>query len=88
MAMIFLGILVRQTLNHITQIGKIVAARRRALKISQQALAAKLGISQNYLSEIESGTKKLSTQRLLEITNVLGLELVIQSKQQLPRTDW
>ena len=86
--MILLGILVPQTLNHITQIGKIVAARRRALKISQQALAAKLGISQNYLSEIESGTKKLSTQRLLEIANVLGLELVIQSKQQLPRTDW
>ncbi len=88
MAMIVLGILVRQTLNHITQIGKIVAARRRAMKISQQALAAKLGISQNYLSEIESGTKKLSTQRLLEIANVLGLELVIQSKQRLPRTDW
>ena len=88
MATIFRGILVRQTLNHITQIGKIVAARRRALKISQQTLAAKLGISQNYLSEIESGTKKLSTQRFLEIANVLGLELVIQSKQQLPHTDW
>lgn len=88
MAMIFLGILVRQTLNHITQIGKIVAARRRAVKISQQALAEKLGISQNYLSEIESGTKKLSAQRLLEIANVLGLELVIQSKQRLPHTDW
>jgi len=88
MATIFRGILVRQTLNHITQIGKIVAARRRAVKISQQALAAKLGISQNYLSEIESGTKKLSTQRFLEIANVLGLELVIQSKQRLPHTDW
>ena len=78
----------QQILNHIAQVRVIVAARRRAVNISQRALAAKLGISQNYLSEIESGAKKLSAQRLLEIANVLGLELVIQSKQHLPQTDW
>lgn len=78
----------RQPLTHITQVGRIITARRRALKLSQQELAAKLGISQSYLSEIESDVTKLSAQRLLDIANVLDLELIVQSKQRYPQTDW
>jgi HTH-type transcriptional regulator / antitoxin HipB len=81
----------RQILSHSAQLGQILASRRKALKLSQQALAAKLTISQNRLSEIEANPGALTVERLLDLCNLLGLELVIQNKStaQLPsKTEW
>ena len=77
-----------QALTKASKIGVLIAARRRALGLSQRQLAAKLGISQNYLSQIEAEQRKLSAERLLDLANVLGLELVIRDKQQAPDSDW
>lgn len=62
------------------QFGHLLIARRKALKLSQQAVAAKLGISQNRLSELEEDPARLTLDRLIALTNVLGLDLVIQDK--------
>jgi HTH-type transcriptional regulator/antitoxin HipB len=77
-----------QPLTQSSQVGRILTARRRALKLSQKALAAKLGISQNRLSEIEADPARLSLERLLEVVNILGLELLIQDRQPPSRADW
>lgn len=77
-----------QPLTQSSQVGRILSARRRALKLSQQALAAKLGISQNRLSEIEANPARLPLERLLDIANILGLELVIQDRKTTTRADW
>ena len=77
-----------QPLTQSSQVGRILTARRRALKLSQKALAAKLGISQNRLSEIEANPARLPLERLLEIANILGLELVIQDRKPPTQTDW
>jgi len=77
-----------QALSQSSQIARILTARRRALKLSQKALAAKLGISQNRLSEIEANPARLPLERLLEIANILGLELVIQDRKTATRADW
>jgi len=81
----------RQILTHSTQLGQIIASRRRASKLSQRALAAKLAISQNRLSEIESDPGTLTVERLLELANLLGLELTIQDAPSTPhssKTEW
>lgn len=81
----------RQILTHSTQLGQILAARRRASKLSQRALAAKLAISQNRLSEIETDPGTLTVERLLELSNILGLELVIQNRPSThspSKTEW
>ena len=70
----------RQVITHSAQLGQILTGRRKASKRSQRALAAKLAISQNRLSEIESNPGTLAVHRLLELANILGLELVIQDK--------
>lgn len=77
-----------QPLTQSSQVGRILTARRRALKLSQQALAAKLGISQNRLSELEANPARLPLERLLEMANILGLELVIQDRKTATRADW
>jgi HTH-type transcriptional regulator/antitoxin HipB len=55
----------KQILTHSAQLGQILATRRRATKLSQRALAAKLAISQNRLSEIEANPGTLTVDRLL-----------------------
>ncbi len=70
----------RQIITHSAQLGQIIASRRKAFRHSQRALAAKLAISQNRLSEIESSPGTLTVDRLLELANVLGLELLIRDK--------
>ena len=70
----------QQILTHSAQLGQVLALRRRAHKQSQSALAAKLGISQNRLSEIETSPGSLTVDRLLELANLLGLELVIHDR--------
>jgi len=81
----------KQILTHGAQLGQILATRRRASKLSQRALAAKLAISQNRLSEIEANPGTLTVDRLLELANLLGLELVIQDRpptQPSSKTEW
>lgn len=81
----------RQVLTQSSQVGRIIAGRRKAAKISQRSLAAKLTISQNRLSELEENPGKLTLDRLLAIANLLGLELIIKGKtpaDDLPATEW
>ena len=81
----------RQVITHSAQLGQILTGRRKASKRSQRALAAKLAISQNRLSEIESNPGTLAIDRLLELANILGLEVVIQDKPPASRsskTEW
>ena len=78
----------KQRITNVSQITRILVVRRKALKLSQHALAEKLGITQAALSQVESGIIPLSVQRLLEITNVLDLEIVMQNKQRSPKIDW
>jgi HTH-type transcriptional regulator/antitoxin HipB len=68
------------------QVGQILRARRKARRVSQQQLAAKLDLSQNRLSEIESGVAPLTVERLIALANVLGLQLVLQDKADEPKS--
>ncbi len=81
----------KQILIRSNHLGQILATRRRASKLSQRALAVKLTISQNRLSEIEANPGTLTVDRLLELANLLGLELVIQDRppaQRSSRIEW
>ena len=62
------------------QIGQVLTARRKALKLSQEAIAAKLGISQNRLSELEADPSRLTLDRLIALANLLDLDLLLQDK--------
>lgn len=66
-----------------------MAARRKALKLSQKDLALKLGISQNRLSQLETDPARLTLDRLIALANLLGLELVLQDKNSgKPKSEW
>jgi HTH-type transcriptional regulator/antitoxin HipB len=64
-------------INHATQVGAILSARRKSLELSQAEVAARLGLSQNRLSELESRPETLTVAQLLALLNVLGLEMSV-----------
>jgi HTH-type transcriptional regulator/antitoxin HipB len=59
------------------QIGATLAARRKELDLSQTEVASRLGLSQNRLSELESRPETMTTEQLLALANVLGLEVTL-----------
>lgn len=80
----------RQLITNPNQLGSILRGRRKARRIPQQALAAKLGISQSRLSTLEADTAPLTLDRLLLLAKLLGLELVLQDKPEkaVTKAEW
>ena len=53
-------------------LGQSVRLRRRALRMSQQALADAIGVSFPQVQKYERGTNRVSFSRLVEISHTLG----------------
>ena len=63
------------------QAAELLVGRRKALGLSQAEVAARLGISQNRLSELETRPERLTFDRLLTLAGVLGLELALGERK-------
>ncbi len=72
------------------QMGYLLTARRKELGLTQAAVAARLGISQNRLSELEHQPALLTLDRLLALLGILGVELLMQERGQNPpvKSEW
>ncbi|WP_300904192.1 helix-turn-helix transcriptional regulator [uncultured Alistipes sp.] len=58
--------------------GEILRERRKELKMSQTALAEKIGTKQSYIARIEKGEVDIQLSSLLRIANALGLNVQLQ----------
>lgn len=66
-----------RTITTTQQIGAMLAARRKHLKLSQAQVAAKIGLSQNRLSVLEKNPAVLTARQLLALLNALDLDLAL-----------
>ena len=72
-----------------SQIGTLLASRRKHLQWSQAELAAKVGLSQNRLSVLEKDSATLTAKQLLALLNALGLELSIAERSKsASKVEW
>ena len=67
-----------------TQTGQMLVSRRKALKLSQEAVANRLGISQPRYSELEIHPDRITLDRLLILASVLKLDLALCEKDSEP----
>lgn len=58
--------------------GEILRERRRELKMSQAALAEKVGAKQSYIARLEKGEVDVQFSSLLKIAGALGLNVQLQ----------
>ena len=63
-----------------TQVGATLAARRKHLKLTQEQVASRLGLSQNRLSVLEARAETLTVDQLIALLNVLGLQMRIEER--------
>lgn len=59
--------------------GKKIKDARKAIKLTQFELAEKINVSQNFLGDIERGIKLPSVPKLIVLSNVLNLNLSLDS---------
>jgi transcriptional regulator with XRE-family HTH domain len=54
-------------------VGRAVAAHRAAMGFSRSALASRIGMSMQILSECEDGIRRISASKLFEISRALDV---------------
>ncbi|MDO4231270.1 MAG: helix-turn-helix transcriptional regulator [Lautropia sp.] len=64
-----------------TQLGAVLQAARKSRRMSQSALASRLGLSQSRVSHLELHPQELSLEQLLAWCAALDLELCVASRE-------
>ncbi len=70
--------MMRRLVHSPEQLSVLLKTTRKARKLTQGELAARIGLSANRFSELESDSGALTVQRLFELTQALGLEIFVQ----------
>ncbi|MFI2102354.1 helix-turn-helix transcriptional regulator [Isoptericola sp. NPDC019693] len=63
-------------------LGRFARTVRRRRGISQTALADELGLTRQYVSEVEAGVDNLYITRLFEIFDELGVDVRLVEREQ------
>jgi len=66
-----------QALMTAPQLGQLLLSARKARKMSQAALASRMGLGQSRVSHLEQHANELSVEQLMAWCSALGLELAI-----------
>jgi len=64
-------------------IGKLIANRRKIVKMEQSDVEDYTGISIGTISKLENGKGNISLENLLKILDILGMELSVDVKQSV-----
>ena len=70
----------KQVLSVPDQAGPLLQAARKSARLSQSALASRLGLSQSRMSAMELDPGSISLEQLLALFSALNLELLVQTK--------
>jgi HTH-type transcriptional regulator/antitoxin HipB len=76
-----------QLLSVPDHVGLVLRAARKSAQLSQKQLAARLGLSQNRWSELETDAGAMRVDQLLAALAALGLELQVQTRGGAPVAD-
>ncbi|WP_044529230.1 helix-turn-helix domain-containing protein [Herbaspirillum sp. B65] len=66
------------------QLPELLQAYRKQSGMTQSEVARRLGVTQQNLSSLERNADKVSAERLIELLNILGVELVLRKIEAAP----
>ena len=70
-----------QSLVTASQLSTLLRGARKSLNLTQAQLAARVGLSQRRLSELEREAGTLSVDQLMALCNQLGLQVAVQARE-------
>ncbi|MGH9648324.1 MAG: helix-turn-helix domain-containing protein [Bryobacteraceae bacterium] len=68
-----------------TALGRIIRNKRRASLLRIDDAAALSSVSVDLLSRLENGASGVSTSRVLQVLDALGLAMLVVDKEKVPR---
>ncbi len=66
------------------ELGLLIRERRRALGMTQQHLARKVGVGRQWVVEIEKGKPRAAVGLLLDALSVLGMVVDVRARPEPP----
>ena len=75
------------TIRSADQLKNTLKSLRKAKKISQKELAARLGITQQAMSSLEAQPHAASIERLMQLLSVLGIDVVLRERNLQKTTE-
>ena len=65
----------------VSQIGKLVRTRRKAMKLTQKDLADLCNLGTRFVSELENGKKTLEIEKVLKVITSVGLSIDLSDRK-------
>ena len=65
------------------QLSPLLKAFRKEAKLTQIDVAQRLGVTQQTVSALERNAEAVSAQRLTQLMNILGVEVVLRKKPDM-----
>ena len=65
------------------QLSPLLRAFRKEAKLTQLDVAQRLGVTQQTVSALERNAETVSAQRLTQLMNILGVEVVLRKKPRV-----
>jgi transcriptional regulator with XRE-family HTH domain len=65
------------------QMGMLIRASRKAMKLRQDDVAGVLGVSENFLGKVERGGETVQWGKLLQVMQGLGLTVSVEAPEIL-----
>lgn len=69
-----------QVIQTTAELGKLARARRQQIALTQLDVAGLGNTGNRFIVELEQGKPTLQLQKVLDVLNLLGLEVVIRAK--------
>jgi transcriptional regulator with XRE-family HTH domain len=66
-------------------LGLVIRKKRRASSLRIDDAAALSGVSVDFLSRLENGASGVSSSRVLQVLDALGLAMLVVEKEQMAR---
>lgn len=63
------------------RLGAVIRASRKAMKVRQDDAAGLIGVSENFLGKVESGSETVQWGKLFQVMQQLGLSLSVEVPQ-------
>lgn len=69
------------------ELGRVIRERRRARGLDQATLAKRVGVSRQWIVEVEGGKERAEVGLVLRTLSALGLQLTVAPRPPRPKKD-
>ena len=68
------------SITSIRELGKLIRQTRKAQKMTQEDVSGLAGLGNRFIIDLEHGKETVQAQKVIDVLNLLGLELIIRKR--------